>query len=211
MISLDFEQAVNHVKNHGILIYPTETFFGLGCRMSSEKAISAIFQHKKRLLAMPLPVIASELSQIHAITQLTPSIAKDLDIIAEKFWPGALSVILKARMNISPLLTGGTGKLAVRISSHPVAQKLAEEVGEALVSSSANVSGHPAVTSIQDLDKTFLDNVAYTLDMPPSPAGGLASTIVELYGNGELKILRQGSISQENLENASFRILGSIS
>ena len=136
------------LKSGGLLLYPTETFFGIGCRVSDDDAIARVFQVKRRLFAMPLPVILADAGQLPLVAQVAPALAEDVARLERAFWPGPLSLILPARMHISPLLTGGTGNIAVRVSPHPVPCELATLVGEPIVASSANISGHPAVTPV---------------------------------------------------------------
>jgi len=200
----NIEQAVEILKNDGLLIYPTETFFGLGCKISSEKAITKIFKAKKRLLALPLPVIIADISQLASVTLLPDFIKEDLDLLTQNLWPGPVSIILPARVTLSPLLTGGTGRIAIRQSSHPVAVELAKKTGEPLVSSSANVSGTAPVTQISEMDKTFIENIGAILDFPPAPSGGLASTIIEPKGNKELLLHREGAVSLEKIKELGF-------
>ncbi len=204
---VNMEQAVEIIKNDGLLIYPTETFFGLGCKISSESAITKIFMVKKRLLAMPLPVIAADFEQIKSITNLSNSLQEDIKKIAEHFWPGPLSLILPARATVSPLLTGGTKKIAIRQSSHPIAHELVQKIGEPLVSSSANISGSAPSTKISDMNVEFLKNIGAVLDLPPEPGGNLASTIIEPKGEGNFTILRQGAINSNEIVKLGFNLV----
>lgn len=206
MFLKSIEQAVERLHCNKLLIYPTETFFGLGCKASSEASISQVFKIKKRLLAMPLPVIIGNLQQLNDIVQLNPIIKEDVLLLAKHFWPGALSLILPARVNVSPLLTGGTNKIAVRQSAHPVATKIVNLLGEPIVSSSANVSGVAPVTKINNMDQDFVKSVGAVLDLTPEPSGGLASTIIEPIGNKKILVLREGQIKLSSLETHGFTL-----
>lgn len=207
MRELSLESAVSVLREDGILIYPTETFYGIGCKISSDKAISSVFQVKKRLLALPLPAIASDLEQVFACTNLSASLVKDVEELAVQFWPGPLTFILPARKNISPLLTGGTNAIALRLSSHPIAVSLARGVGEPIVSSSANISGKPPVSDFKALDEELLLHVDGYVDLPPAPMGGQASTLIELKGDKIVKILREGAVSSQSIREYGFAVL----
>lgn len=207
MRELCLEDAVSVLREEGTLIYPTETFYGIGCRISSDKAISSVFQVKKRLLALPLPTIASDLEQVFSCTQLSSSLIKDVEDMAVLFWPGPLTFVLPARKSVSPLLTGGTGDIALRLSSHPVAAALAKGAGEPIVSSSANISGKLPASDFQELDKDLLSHVSGYVDLPPKPLGGLASTLVELKGGRTVKVLREGAISSNQIRECGFSVL----
>lgn len=207
MNELNIPQAIEHLRNDGLLIYPTETFFALGCKVSSDQAISKIFQIKKRLFAMPLPVIVADINHIETVTQKDINLENDIETLANIFWPGALSLILKARITTSPLLTGGTGNIALRISAHPVAKALAHELGEAIVSSSANVSGQAPAVNLKDISSDITNQVNAFIDTPPVPAGNQPSTIIKPLGKKQIKMLRQGAISILQLQEAGFDII----
>lgn len=207
MRELSLESAVTVLREDGILIYPTETFYGIGCKISSDKAISSVFQIKKRLLALPLPAIVSDLEQVFACTSLSASLVKDVEALAVRFWPGPLTFILPARKNVSPLLTGGTNAIALRLSSHPVAAALAKGVGEPIVSSSANISGKPPVSEFKALDEELLAHTDGFVDLAPAPMGGLASTLIELKGDKTVKVLREGAISSQSIKDYGFAVL----
>lgn len=199
----NMQEAVALLKAGELLIYPTETFFGIGCDISNDKAVSRVFQAKHRLLAMPLPIIVGSMDDLGKVAQLNKLVEKDVELLAELFWPGALTLILPARRQISPLLTGGTNTIAVRVSSHPVARALAEAVGP-LVSSSANISGRPAARKLEDLDEELVTFVGSVLNLPPEPGGGEPSTLVKPLGKFSLKMLREGAFSMQDIENKGF-------
>lgn len=207
MRELGLDDAVSVLKEEGTLIYPTETFYGIGCKISSEKAISSVFQVKKRLLALPLPAIVSDLEQVFSCTQLSESLILDVEELALKFWPGPLTFVLPARKSVSALLTGGTNQIALRFSSHPVAAALAKGVGEPIVSSSANISGKAPASEFRELDKDLLNRVSGYVDLPPKPLGGLASTLVEFKGDKIVKVLREGAVSSAEIKECGFAVI----
>lgn len=204
MRTITIQEAAARLKSGGLLLYPTETFFGIGCRVGDDAAIARVFQAKRRLFAMPLPVILADAAQLPLVAQVPPALNEDVDRLQRAFWPGSLSLILPARMHISPLLTGGTGNIAVRVSPHPVSRQLAALVAEPIVASSANISGHPAVTRADELDPELLEAVGAVLDDGPAPAGGAPSTLAEPLGNGVLRIHRLGAVNVAQLQAAGF-------
>ncbi len=206
MLELSLEKAISVLNDGGIIIYPTETFYGIGCKISSEKAISSVFQAKKRLLALPLPTIVSDLEQVFTCTQLSKAMQNDVEDLAKAFWAGPLTLLLPARKNVSTLLTGGTGKIAVRLSSHPVAVALAKGIGEPIVSSSANISGKNPTACFQELDEELLQRVNGCVNLSPKPKGGQASTIIDVLGSKQIKILRNGAISLEQLTEKGYAL-----
>lgn len=211
-MTLSFQEAARRMKNGGLILYPTETFFGIGCRADDADAVRRVFLCKKRSLSMPLPVILGSQQQLELAAVQEKCPAGDIAALSS-FWPGPLTLLLPARKELPEILTGGTGKIAVRVSSHPSARALADACGFPIVSSSANISGRPAVTAAADLDPEllqFLDpSTDGVLDEPPAPGGGEASTIVEPLGDHRLRLLREGALCLSRLEQAGFTIVTS--
>ena len=169
------------------VIFPTETFFGLGSRALDADASARVFRAKRRSTVRPLPIILGEWEQLDLITKAPDSVMP----LLRRFWPGPLSIIFPAR-------------LRVRLSAHPAARALARAVGEPISASSANISGTPAVTVAADLDPELVAAVSGVLDAPPAPAGGLASTLAEYLGDNVLRLLRDGPVTRADLEEAGF-------
>jgi len=188
------------MREDGIGVYPTETFMALGCRAGSETAVARLYSMKQRPRHLPLPLIAADRSQVEDVA----SIPKQAEALMKRFWPGPLSIVLPASKRLPALLSSGTGHVAVRISPHPGAHALALAVGEALVSTSANISGAPPAQDTENLDPALLKRVSAVWNVPPRPAGGLPSTLVRLLDENTIHILRQGAIDRQSLEQAGF-------
>lgn len=200
---LTLEQAIEIMKQSRTIIFPTETFFGLGSRALDPGATAKVFRAKNRSTVRPLPLILGDWSQLEQVAKPPASVMP----LLQHFWPGPLSVILQAPLRVPDILTGGTGCVAVRVSSHPVARALALGIGEPITASSANISGQSAVTCVADLAPQLLANVDGVLDLPPVPAGGLPSTLVEVVGDHALRVLREGAISREALCVLGFEVV----
>ena len=196
------KQAAELMLDGQPVIFPTETFFALGSRALDADATARVYRAKHRSTVRPLPLILGNWDQLDTVAK----VPEELMPLLKHFWPGPLSVILPARLRVPDILTGGTGRVAVRLSSHPVARALAEAVGEPITSSSANISGNPAVVSIKELDKELVAAVRGLLDEPPVPAGGLPSTLVESMDDGRLRILRSGTVTPAEIAAAGFEI-----
>lgn len=199
---VSLERAAELMRAGEPVIFPTETFFGLGSRALDADASARVFMAKHRSTVRPLPLILGEWEQLDLIAKVPEAIVP----LLERFWPGPLSVIFPARLRVPDILTGGTGRVAARLSSHPAARALARAVGEPITSSSANISGTPAVTSVAALDPELLGAVSGVLDTPPAPAGGLPSTLVECLGENVLAVLREGPVTRADLEASGFRL-----
>lgn len=200
--TLTFDDAVELMRQSRTVIYPTETFYAIGSRALDPAASARIFKAKNRSNVHPLPLIIGDWEQLEAVARV-PAYAEPL---LKKFWPGPLSVILQAPLRVPDILTGGTGCVAVRLSSHPIASRLAKVLGEPITSSSANMSGKPSATCAADLTSELVLNADGVLDLPPAPAGGLPSTLVEFVSDQILRILRAGAISRQQLEDSGFEI-----
>ncbi len=179
-----------------ILIYPTETFLAVGCTMFCEAALAKVFSSKQRPHAKPLPLLAAEVAQIENIAFLR----EEEYALAEAFWPGSVTLLCKAKALVPPAITAGTGKVAVRISPHPVARALAAALEAPLVCSSANISGEAPPRTPQQLSQRLLAKVSHVLWQEPEPAGGLPSTIVEVCGKKKLVLRRQGAVPMVDFE-----------
>ena len=184
------------------VIFPTETFFALGSRALDPDATARVYRAKHRSTVRPLPLILGDWDQLDLVAKVPDGIMP----LLKQFWPGPLSVIFPARLRVPDILTGGTGRVAVRLSSHPVARALAKAVGEPITSSSANISGNPAVVSANQLDRELIASVFGILDEPPAPAGGLPSTLLELLDSGALRVLRRGTIPLEQITAAGYAL-----
>ncbi|MDR3567538.1 MAG: L-threonylcarbamoyladenylate synthase [Syntrophobacteraceae bacterium] len=190
-------QAAAILRSGGVVIYPTETFYALGAVPWNEKAVERIFEIKNRDAGKALPLIASELKAAVSSASQWPRPAGTL---ARLFWPGPLSLIVPASSSLPSALHAGTGKVAVRVSSHPVASLLAKACGGLIVSTSANVSGGPAVQSPDSLDSALLASVQAVVDGGNLP-GGFPSTIVDVTVY-PVALVREGKIDFEKISRA---------
>ena len=195
------EEIVRCLREDGIGLYPTETFMALGCRAGSAKAVAKLYEAKQRPRHLPLPLIAADRTQVESIARIPPQ-AEEL---MKRFWPGPLSILLPISARTPAALDSG-GHLALRIPSHPGARDLAFAVGEALVASSANISGKPPARDAVSIDLALLERVPVLWDAPPRPAGRLPSTLVRLSDGNRVKILRQGAVSMRALQEAGFAV-----
>lgn len=180
------------------MVYPTETFYGLGGNPTLQQSVERVYRIKGRASSKPLPLIASNLEAVHRAVAEWPKIAERL---AQTFWPGPLTLILGAASSMLPLVHAGTGKVAIRISSHPVSQALASETGGLLIATSANRSGQQAYRTPMELPGELLAEVDGILDA--GPTGGafanLASTIVDV-SSAAPRLVRSGCIPWERVK-----------
>ncbi len=190
-----FSEGVKLLNAGELIIYPTETFFALGCAMNSARAINAVFSAKGRALHKPLPLLAASMEQVLAIAHMQ----KTELALAEAFWPAPLTLLLRAKECVFPSITAGSGRVAVRISAHSVATRLAEQVNVPLVSSSANISGQMPVKSVNELDSKLFPHIRGVIVEGYEPRGIAPSTIVQVNSDDSLSIVRHGAVSVQTL------------
>ncbi len=200
---LSFQDGVHCLERGKLIIYPTETFFAVGCMVHSSAGVETLFKAKKRPQTRPIPVLAAHMEQISNIAMLNVWEQK----LAEQFWPGPLTIVAKAHPSIPPLVLAGGQKIALRISSHPVAMALAKSCQDALVCSSANISGQAPVTDYTQLSSELTKQIYGIVIDEPLPHGGLASTIVEVVGEGRLQVKRIGAVSNALLLEAGWELM----
>jgi L-threonylcarbamoyladenylate synthase len=188
-------RAVEILAGGGILAYPTETFYGLGVDSTNEKAINKIFTVKGRDFKNPISLIIRQKADAYSLVQEVPDTAEKL---MSGFWPGALTIVFSASDKVSPLLTAQTGKIGLRVSSHPIAGKITEKIKRPLTATSANQSGMPECSSAPEVINQIGDRVDAIIDGGQT-RGGKASTIIDVTCDPPI-ILREGTISREAIE-----------
>ena len=201
---LSLEAACEALRQGQLIIFPTETFYGIGCNAMDPDAVGAVFSSKKRALSLPLPVVVGGRGQLADLITHEPETASKL---MDTFWPGPLSIVFPAKDEVPDLLTANAGRVAVRCSSHPAVVALCEASGLVLVASSANLSGTPPVNDPDELDPALVQSTAGVFIAGPKPSGDLPSTVVDTQETREgpvVRILRKGVISEEQIRAAGF-------
>jgi len=189
------EKGIVILRQGGIVAYPTDTLYGLGASMTSRQAVERIYRVKQRPPDMALPLLVADISQIEALAETVPEVARKL---IEKFLPGALTIVLPASLSVPEIVTAGGTTVAVRIPAHPVPIALIEGIGAPLVGTSANVSGKPSPLTADEVYNQLGDKVDLIID-EGKPCPGTASTIVDVTGEVPV-VTREGAISREEIE-----------
>ena len=190
--NVGIQKAAKIINKGGIVIFPTDTVYGIGCDPYNQKAVLSLYKIKKREKTKPLPVIGYSKKELEKIAEFNNKAEK----IAELFWPGPITLILKVKdENIKKSLGLGK-KIAVRVPNNQCTLSLLKEC-KLLVATSANISGTTSLTDPDDCKKD-LDGYDLLID------GGILSddgesTIVEIDGN-KVRIVRSGSVSEEELK-----------
>ena len=187
-------EAVAAVANGECVVLPTDTVYGIGANAFDRAAVQRLLDAKERGRDMPPPVLIAEPSMLRAVGDDVPDAAKAL---AQAFWPGALTLILKAQSKSGMELGETRGTVAVRVPDHDGARALLRRTGPLAVSS-ANVSGQPPATTAAEAVAQLGDRVSVYLD-GGSARGGVASTIVDFASTPEGVVLRAGALTLEQL------------
>ena len=184
-----FTEALRILESGGIVAYSTESFYALGVIATDGDAVRKLFDLKKRPPEKPLPIIVGSMDMLGSILKSIPEQANNL---MDRFWPGPLTLIFEGLDSIPGLLTGGTGKVAVRVPGESAALCLAEGIKIPLTATSANPSSLPPAEDPDAVINYFGDKVDLIIDAGKAP-GGKPSTIIDVTVNPP-KILREGRI-----------------
>lgn len=182
------------LKSHGVAVLPTETFYGIGANCFSEKAVKRVFALKKRDETKPLSLVISDEQMLEEIVTDIPPIFRK---IAADFWPGPLTVVLKAAPNLPQELTGWAETVGVRLPDHPWLRALIRKAGFPLTATSANLSGEKETADPSIVLKVFSGKVDLIADGGMT-SGRLPSTVLDLSGQVP-KILREGAVTASAL------------
>ncbi len=186
--------AGNIISSGGAVAFPTESFYGLGVDATSEKAAQRLFAIKKRGSDHPVLILIPTREMLDLHVAHIPDVANTL---IREFWPGGLTLVFEAGPRTPGSLTAGTGKIGVRLSSHPIATGLAQSAGCPITGTSANVSGVPACIKAEEVSRSLGKTVDLILDGGETE-GEKGSTILDITVNPP-RILREGMVGREDL------------
>jgi L-threonylcarbamoyladenylate synthase len=189
------EAAVTILRAGGLVVFPTETVYGLGADASNASAVRRIFAAKGRPAEHPVIV---HLASDRGLSQWASEIPPAVEQLAERFWPGPLTLIVKRAKSVIDEVTGGQDTVGLRVPSHPVAQALLHAFGGGIAAPSANRFGHISPTTAEHVREELGDRVDLILDGGACEVG-IESTIVDV-SRGTPVLLRPGRISEEEIE-----------
>lgn len=182
-------EAVRIMRKGGVIAYPTETFYGLGADGKNVQAVEKVFLIKGRNFKKPISLIIG----VHSdLTGLVEEMSDTARLLMERFWPGALTLVFRASSNIPSRLTGGTGKIGIRISSHTIATVLTQTLFSPITATSANLSGEGECSSAAEVIQCIGNRIDAVIDGGPTP-GGIGTTILDVTVHPPV-VLREGVI-----------------
>lgn len=181
------------LKAGGIVIFPTDTVYGIGCDPFKEKSVARIYELKKRELNKPFPILLSNINVAHKIATLN----KYEEVIINKFWPGQLTLVVTPKIKFLNYFLNAEGKVAIRVPNNPIPRRLAEYTSGMLVGTSANISGMKSPTTANEA-LSYITDVDAVIDSGPSDTK-YSSTIIEIVGK-KIKLIREGPIAISEIE-----------
>lgn len=185
----EVQNAIDILKDGGIVIFPTDTAFGIGCRIDDEKAIERLFRIRKRPPNQAVPVLVSSLEMAYEYVQDIPS---DVQELTKKYWPGALTIILPCKIEKIPSLVRGGGEtLGIRMPDHKITLSLIEGIRVPLLGPSANFSNEETPYQFENLDVELLKLVDYVVHGQTQT--GNVSTVIDCSVK-PWKVLRKGAV-----------------
>ena len=189
------QAAVEDLKAGKLIVFPTDTVYGIGANIYNEIALKNLYKAKKRPYDMPLSVAVYDMAQLKSVANLCGKAEK----LVDAFLPGPLTMIVPKKENVPDLLTSSSKKVGIRIPDNPIAREICRRFGP-IVATSANIHSKPDALSAQDAIEDFGEQVSTYIDAGSS-LSGKPSTIVWLTRD-EFEIIREGAISADQIEEA---------
>ena len=191
----NLKEPAQIIKKGGIVIFPTETVYGIGTNGLDKNAIKKLYEVKQRPLNKPISLLVNNIEMVEKIAKNITEVEYKL---MERFFPGPLTIILEKRDIVPDILTSNTNTIGIRMPSGEIAKKLIEFASVPIATSSSNISGKPSGTNITDIKKDFEGKVDCFIDNGESELG-IPSTVIRIIDNIP-HILRQGAISEEKIK-----------
>lgn len=191
------DEAVHVLKKGGVIAYPTETVYGLGCDAFCETAVQRVFGLKGKKTGEPMLVLIGRIEELASLVVSVPPVGR---FLMERFWPGPLTLVFHASERVPRALTGGKDTIGCRISPDPVCAALLERFQRPLVSTSANPAGRPPAQSASGVSAFFPDRLDFILDGGKRSLG-TPSTVVSVVESAP-RLLREGALSKGMINDA---------
>lgn len=194
MVSFNLTSVISALNNGEVIVYPTDTLYGLGVDIYNESAVKKIFLIKKRPLNQPLSIAVSNINDLENVAFIDDRTIR----IANSFLPGKLTIVLKKKMVVSDILTAGGNCVAVRIPNNSFALQILSAFGP-LTCTSANMHGMPTLYRINEIQTQFKEKINIYIDV--GELKDKPSTIIDLSGK-KVRIIREGSIPAKKVLKA---------
>jgi L-threonylcarbamoyladenylate synthase len=182
------------LRSGEVVAFPTDTVYGVGAHAFQPEAVAALYGVKNRPTSKAIPILVAQIEDMTRVARQVPAVAWEL---AERFWPGGLTLVLPRAEKVSPIVTAGGDTVAIRCPDHPIPLALMNSVGAPLAATSANLSGQPSPTTARQVVEQLAGRVPLIIDGGECP-GGVPSAVVDLSASPP-RLLRAGAISAGEL------------
>ena len=196
-MEVKYQEIGEQIKKGALIIYPTDTVYGIGASIQSEEALIHLYQAKSRNFSSPLIALVDSVERISEIAYVERK-KELLEKLSQKFWPGGLTIILPDKDCVPKIMISGGNTVGVRIPNHEMALSIIRAAGGILPTTSANISGEATPSSYQELSEAIKRNADIVIDGGVCPVGE-ASTILD-FTKDSIQILRLGAITKEEIE-----------
>lgn len=195
-INDEIHKAYEVIKEGGIILYPTDTVWGIGCDATNPEAVAKIYKLKKRAETQSMIVLMNGEKMIHNVFKDIPEVAWQIMDLSdpsdsEQAQQNPITLILDKPRNVAPNLVAGDNSLGIRIVKEPFCFKLMEKMKKPLVSTSANISGQPTPKSFKEISSEIIKGVDYVVNLHREKIAGKPSTIIKLSSDSQVKIIRK--------------------
>ncbi|MGZ3945375.1 MAG: L-threonylcarbamoyladenylate synthase [Mucilaginibacter sp.] len=188
MLRDELAKALKVVQDGGIILYPTDTIWGIGCDATNTEAVKKIYQLKQRDEAKSMIILLDTENKLESYIREVPAVAYDLIEYAEN----PLTLVMPGAKNISPVLISEDGSVGIRVAKHDFCQQLIQRLRKPLVSTSANISGKPSPQNFYQIDQEIVDGVDYVVDLEQHNTElKKPSTIMRLQPDGRFEFIRR--------------------
>lgn len=190
----EVDAAAEFILKGEVVAHPTETIYGLAADVFNRKAVKKIYDLKARDYGLPISILVANTAMLR---ELVTEIPERVEVLMRRFWPGPLTILFEVNQTFPKSLVTNTGKVGVRVSSHPIAAALAGRVGRPLTTTSANLSGFPPSLNVRHVQKYFGDKLPCIIDGGEcEPSRG--STVVDATDE-TMRIIREGTLPAEEV------------
>jgi L-threonylcarbamoyladenylate synthase len=189
--TLNIEEALG--RPDGVIAFPTDTVYGLGCLIENEDSVRKIYEIKQRDARKPLILLGYSIECLNKFVKYIPD---SISTLTTKHWPGALTIVLQRSRYVPDYINSDLDTIGIRIPDHQAILEILKRCTPegVLATTSANISGEPDMTKYEEVKKNLGDKVDYLVDDFNIPVSGMPSTVITLSKNKSLKVLRQGAI-----------------